>query len=77
MISFVIILSQLILRDYNEIRWGMIFSSLTFITIFIFDIISFCLLDLSISISLTIILVLIIVLEHKYLPKLWKTKKIK
>ena len=77
MISFVIILSQLILRDYKEIRWGMILCSLLFLCLFIGLIINICLLDWDVVISLSILLLLSLPLENQLLPILWKTKKLK
>ena len=77
MISFVIILSQLILRDYKEIRWGMILCSLLFLCLFIGLIINICLLDWDIVIQLLILLLLSLPLENQFLPILWKTKKLK
>lgn len=77
MISFVIILSQLILRDYKEIRWGMILCSLLFLCLFIGLIINICLLDWDVVIPLFILLLLSLPLENQFLPILWKTKKLK
>lgn len=77
MISFVIILSQLILRDYKEIRLGMILCSLLFLCLFIGLIVNICLLDWDIVIPLLILLLLSLPLENQFLPILWKTKKLK
>lgn len=77
MISFVIILSQLILRDYKEIRWGMILCNLLFLCLFIGLIVNICLLDWDIVIPLLILLLLSLPLENQFLPILWKTKKLK
>jgi hypothetical protein len=77
MISLVTIIAQIILRDYKEIRWGMILCSLLFLCLFIVFVISVCLLNWNVAILSLILLLLSILLEIKYLPILWKTKKLK
>jgi hypothetical protein len=74
--SLIIILSQIILKDYKEIRWGMIISSILFIIFVVIDIINMLRLNWDIIIPITIMIIIGYMLELYYLPKLWKSKKI-
>lgn len=77
MTSLIIIISQIILKDYKEIRWGMILCSFLFLCIFVCFIVSVCLLDWNTAIPLLLILFVSLPLENQILPILWKTKKLK
>lgn len=77
MTSLIIILAQIILKDYKEIRWGMILCGFLFLCLFVVFVISACLLNWNLAIPLLILLLLSILLENKYMPKLWKTKKLR
>ena len=77
MTSLVIIIAQIILKDYTEIRWGMILCSLLFLCLFVCFIVSVCLLDWNTAIPLLLIFLLSLPLENQFLPILWKTKKLK
>lgn len=74
--SLIIILSQIILKDYKEIRWGMIISSILFIIFVVIDVINILRLNWDIIIPITIMIIIGYMLEFYYLPKLWKSKKI-
>ncbi len=77
MTSLLTIIAQIILKDYKEIRWGMILYSFLFLCLFIVFVISVCLLNWDVAILSLILLLLSILLENKYMPKLWKTKKLR
>ena len=74
--SLIIILSQIILKDYKEIRWGMIISSILFIIFVVIDVINILRLNWDIIIPITIMIIIGYMLEFYYLPKLWKSKKL-
>lgn len=77
MISLTIIISQIILKDYGEIRIGMIISSLIFIILLATIILSLVLDNIILTLSLLFFIGLGFIVEDKLLPKLWKTRKIK
>lgn len=76
MTSLLIIVAQIILKEYKEIRWGMILCSLSILCIFICLVVNICLLNWDIAVLLLTLLLLSLLLENQFLPILWKSKKL-
>jgi len=75
MYSLIIIIAQLILKDYKELRIGMLISSLIFILLCITFIISIFNYKNAILVSFISIIVYML-FENYIMPKLWNSKKL-
>ena len=75
MCSLIILIGQIFFRDYKEIRVGAIVSSLIFIALFTFLIVSFCKYVNLILLALGLVLIYMII-ETYAMPWIWRSKRI-